>query len=65
MKCKPNETTVDLFWMLLRQVEEKCGNNAGPLDAELIRGAYAHFSKITGKECKPMYVKNTKSLLES
>jgi hypothetical protein len=56
-KIKPNKTTKELFWQLLRKLEEKCGNSAGPLDAELIRASYRHWSKLEGKEMTPAYVK--------
>jgi hypothetical protein len=54
---KPDDNTVDLFWMLLRTLEENLGKRAGPIDSELIRAAYRHFSKLSGKEMKPEYVK--------
>jgi hypothetical protein len=56
-KQKPDENTVDLFWMLLRALEEHLGKRAGPIDSELIRAAYRHYSKLSGKEMKPEYVK--------
>ena len=56
-KQKPDENTVDLFWMLLRALEVRVGRGAGPLDAELIRAGYAHFSKLTGVDKEPEFVK--------
>jgi hypothetical protein len=57
LKAKPDETTVDLFWMLLRTLEVNLGNSAGPIDAELIRAGYRHLSKLTGREQTPEWVK--------
>ena len=55
-KSEQDETTKHLFWMLLRELEEKCGNSAGPLDADLIRASYRHYSKLEGREILPAYI---------
>ena len=57
LKNKPNQDTVDLLWMLLRTFETNLGKQTGPLDAELIRGGYRHFSYLTGNEQLPEWVK--------
>ncbi len=56
-KQKPDENTIDLFWMLLRTLEVKVGRDAGPLDSELIRAGYSHLSKLTGVDQQPEFVK--------
>jgi hypothetical protein len=46
----------DLFWQLLRTLEEHLGKRAGALDADLIRQAYRHFNKVTGSKHVPSYI---------
>lgn len=46
----------DIYWQLLRSLEENVGKRAGALDAELIRQAYAHFNEVTGANHKPEYL---------
>ncbi len=54
--AEQQETTQSLYWQLLRALEEKCGNSAGALDAQLIRCSYRHLSALEGRTIDPVYV---------
>lgn len=45
----------DIYWQLLRALEERCGSKAGALDKDLIKQAYAHFNKVMGTNHTPSY----------
>ena len=57
---KADEKTKDVVWQLLRELEEKCGNSAGPLDADLIRYGYRWMNEYAGYKGGPVYVDRPK-----